>query len=907
MALSNAHVRGPAVFAKRLAILAALPPLLALAALPACGEPDPAPDGAVTDAGSDGGVPIDGALDAGAVEDAAVPAFDAGPPGCLAPELVGTTPTDRLDDALGTATVSIDDRDACLRTYHLASTAPRRDDHPPSPRTIVEQGGAPSVRTGNDLFDALHALAIEEARENMVGAVRDYAFDEGRPVGCGDEGCFETGRLWSYVWTRDTSYSVDLGLAAIDPLRARNSLLFKTSERRGGGGLEIVQDTGTGGSWPVSTDRVAWALGADALLPWLDAPEASAFRAHALRALRGTLERDRSVVFDPDDGLYRGEQSFLDWREQTYPEWVAGEVVHVGMSKTLSTNVLHLRALEVAASLADAEGDAASAARWRGWAGDLRAAIRARFWLEDEGLFSSFTTTELDPSPVRRFDLLGEALAILAGVADEAQARRILSTYPHLGPGAAPVIHPQQQGVRIYHNRAEWPFVTAYWLRAARAARHDAAGDRALRSLVRGAALNLSNMENLEIATGAPWVSEGATSGPVVNSERQLWSVAGYLAMVHHVVFGVEASEEGLRVRPWITASMRSELFGDARTIALRSLAWRGHAIDVVVRFPSDAGGEPGYRVGTVRLDGREIGERAITEGELGARAVIEVGLASDAAGASELTSIDDPSEWRAVFGPRTPRITSIAQEGARVRLGLAIGGEAAGDVAISIYRDGARVASELPGATPSFLDDATDAATTTHCWAVETCFVSTGTCSQHSPPSCFWGASTDRVRVLDASTFAATGGSGSTSHGRFHYEPWGDPGDRLEVSGFTAPASGEYLVQALFGNGGPVDTGITCAVFRVVVEDASSGAVVDQGVLVMPHLGTWDRWSDSSFARVRLEAGRSYRFLVQGDDDTANMSSFEHFRAYTAGAGGRDGAFSRVNVAELRVLRIGP
>src|SRR5690606_27981517 len=128
----------------------------------------------------------------------------------------------------------------------------------------------------------------------------------------------------------------------------------------------------------------------------------------------------------------------------------------------------------------------------------------------------------------------------------------------HFGPGAAPVVHPQQQYVRIYHNRAEWPFVTAYWLRAARHADHAAAGERAIRSLVRGAAMNLSNMENFEIATGRPWLDEGETSGPVVNSQRQLWSVAGYLAMVHHVIFGLEADDEGLHVRPWITPRLHA-------------------------------------------------------------------------------------------------------------------------------------------------------------------------------------------------------------------------------------------------------------------------------------------------------------------------------------------------------------
>jgi hypothetical protein len=35
------------------------------------------------------------------------------------------------------------------------------------------------------------------------------------------------------------------------------------------------------------------------------------------------------------------------------------------------------------------------------------------------------------------------------------------------------VIWPQQQDTAIYHNRAEWPFVTAYWLKAAKAADHD--------------------------------------------------------------------------------------------------------------------------------------------------------------------------------------------------------------------------------------------------------------------------------------------------------------------------------------------------------------------------------------------------------------------------------------------------
>jgi hypothetical protein len=34
------------------------------------------------------------------------------------------------------------------------------------------------------------------------------------------------------------------------------------------------------------------------------------------------------VVFDSGTGLYHGETSFLDWREQSYPGWMATDTAH---------------------------------------------------------------------------------------------------------------------------------------------------------------------------------------------------------------------------------------------------------------------------------------------------------------------------------------------------------------------------------------------------------------------------------------------------------------------------------------------------------------------------------------------------------------------------------------------------
>jgi hypothetical protein len=414
------------------------------------------------------------------------------------------------------------------------------------------------VRTASPLFDALFALAQEDLAEDSVSAITDAAFDHGHPIPCR---CFIAGKDWPFVWTRDVSYSIDLGLWRLDPARARASLLFKISHPRAGAppqDLYVMQDTGSGGSWPVSTDRVVWFLGARHLL---DDP---AFADTVYRALTDTLAQDRRYVFDPRVGLYRGETSFLDWRQQSYPAWTAHDVVFIAQSFALSTNVLHYEALELAAAMASRRGHAAAAGRYTREAAALKHAINARFWRADRGLYMSYIGGPVDPEPFDTYDLLGLDLAITSGVADPERARESLEHYP-AWPAGSPVIWPERRDQPIYHNRAIWPFVSEYTLRAARRV-----GDASLialqvRSLMRGAALNASNMENYSLPAQSTHVP-GPFGGPVVDSPRQLWSVAGYLDMVVRGVFGVE--DDG-RIAPELPASLAPLLFGSGRRITL--------------------------------------------------------------------------------------------------------------------------------------------------------------------------------------------------------------------------------------------------------------------------------------------------------------------------------------------------
>ncbi len=505
---------------------------------------------------------------------------------------------------------------------------------PARTRTIRPQPDR--ARTASVLFDALFAMAQSDLRKDSVSAIHDPAFDHGKPIPCR---CFIAGKEWPFAWTRDLSYSTDLALWRFDPRRARNSLLFKLSPARAGGvrpGLYVMEDTGSGGSWPVSTDRMVWFLGARHLLG------NRRFAATVYRALQDNLAQDRRYAFDPRVGLYRGETSFLDWRQQSYPEWTAHNVVFIAESFSLSTNVLHYEALRLAASMSRQRGHATRARRYRAQAAVLKRVINRRFWQPKQGLYMSYLGGRVHPAPYDAYDLLGLDLAITSGVASPARAQLVLARYP-TWPAGSPVIWPERRDQPIYHNRAIWPFVSDFTLRAARRVRDVPLIAHELRSLVRGAALSGSNMENFSLLAQSTHVP-GRLGGPVVDSRRQLWSVAGYLDMVVRGVFGVR--DDG-SVRPELPASLVPMLFGAGRTIGL-SLGMRRIVLERPERINGDL-----LVAGTVRRQGR----------------VTRVGLMSRRVASAPLR-LHAP-----MYLPTTPPAPAVTAQGKQWRVDAAVPG----------------------------------------------------------------------------------------------------------------------------------------------------------------------------------------------------------------------------------------
>ncbi len=413
----------------------------------------------------------------------------------------------------------------------------------------------PAYKSDHILVDALYNLSLEEL-------LKDIRKDN----------TFMAGDLWNGVWTRDISYSILLSLAIIEPEIAKKSLRYKVTRER------IVQDTGTGGSWPVSSDRVTWALAAWEIYvvtgnePWLR---------EAYTIIKNTVEDDIKTVYSPDTGLFYGESSFLDWREQSYPAWMTS--VDIFSSINLGTNAVHYRTYNILAEMASTLGE--PSAHFVSMAASLKEKMNRLLWMKDKGYYSQYLygTKLYAQSP--RSEHLGEALSILFGIADDLQGKEIMRKVPVV-PFGIPSFFPSIPDVKPYHNNGIWPFVEAYWGWAAAQTGNENAIVHAMAGIIRPAALFLTNKENLVAETGDH-------KGTILNSDRQLWSVAGYLSQVYRIFFGMVFTPEGLSFRPAVPAAFKG-------SHVLSRLRYREAVLHITLTGH-------GNRINKIDLDGKEI------------------------------------------------------------------------------------------------------------------------------------------------------------------------------------------------------------------------------------------------------------------------------------------------------------
>lgn len=650
----------------------------------------------------------------------------------------------------------------------------------------------PALSSPEPIVDATHRLSLEE----LTQLVRD-------------DGALAAGAKWPGVWTRDVSFAALLSLAIVAPDAVKRSLLAKVDSLG-----RIIQDTGTGGSWPVSTDRLCWLLAAWELY---QVTGDRAWLRQAYDTGRRSIAADRHAAVDRETGLIRGESSFLDWREQSYPRWM--EPADIYESQALGTNAVHHGAYRAMARMARALGgaDAREATRWTAYADTLRVAIERHFWQADRGWYGQFRYGRAAKSLSPRAEALGLALVSLTGVSSPARAAASVGTAPQV-PFGTPTFWPYIAGIRFYHNGSIWPFVTAFSTWAAADAGNTAVVEHGLATLLRGTALFLTNKENMVAETGH-------FEGTALNSDRQLWSVAGSLALSYRILFGIRLDGDRLRFRPMVPPAYAGE-----RT--LRGLRWRGATLGVTVR---------GHGSGVRRalLDGKPLSQGAVLDASLSGahQLVLELdGRWPEAPIAMVAHTTTPPPPDATVVG--FPPAAGLLAPVFRLRAAT----EATGYV---VARDGVRYATT---ADSVFTTPATGRSQSSD-WQFATLHGS-GFASHLGAPHSerrgdVWYSDQHRAHCAASREAACLEWGVPPRHRQ------GDPPLEFRVE---VPRTGRYRLVFGYRNGnGPVNTEDKVAVRTIVVDGRA------RDVIVFPQRGSgsWDAGGKSSATVVRLARGR--------------------------------------------------
>lgn len=371
------------------------------------------------------------------------------------------------------------------------------------------------------IANAVYNMSLEE----MVRAVEP-------------DSTFRTGKEWSGVWTRDISYSIILSMAYLQPQVAMNSLMRKVNKKK-----RIIQDTGTGGAYPCSTDRIVWATAAFEIYKATGDKE---WLKQAYEIISNTVNDDMKVAYDAVTGLVKGESSFLDWREQTYPKWM--QPADIYESENLGTNAVHYQANRLLAQMAVLLNDTKSVATYTANAAKIKAGINRFLWLKDKGYYAQYLYGRNYKMPSPRAEALGESLCILFGIADEKQQAAIVAGTPVTAYGIT-CIYPQIPDLPPYHNNAVWPFVQSYWAQASAKAGNEKSVMESLAAIYRPAALFLTNKENFV-------ADNGDFAGTVINSSNMLWSLSGDLSMVHKLLFGIAFQPSKIIFHPFVPTAL---------------------------------------------------------------------------------------------------------------------------------------------------------------------------------------------------------------------------------------------------------------------------------------------------------------------------------------------------------------
>ena len=369
---------------------------------------------------------------------------------------------------------------------------------------------------------------------------------------------FNTGANWGKVWTRDTAMSTQFILSWLFPEISTNCAYAKVVDKNGTPTFE--EDTGTGGSYPVSTDRIIMMLSvwetylADGNEETLE---------YFYNVASNTIEQDYEVVYDSEAGLFRGETCGLDHRDKTYGDWTykdeANGISTIAEGKAASTNIIFCQVMKILSEAATILGKGEEESKaWADLAADLEEAISDRLWHEDLGTYASWEYPDWMGSPLSyKQDVIADGYAVWYNIGGQEKSDSIMKNHT-LVPFGANTVYPNKTAQYfkypeyVYHDSGVWPGWEAILMIGAvnNENENNLLAEEIWNSSLRTAVGSLTNYEVVDYETGKGLHSKG-----------QLWSIAATMAGYYRVLFGMEYTTEGITFDPYVPQWMEGPFY----------------------------------------------------------------------------------------------------------------------------------------------------------------------------------------------------------------------------------------------------------------------------------------------------------------------------------------------------------
>lgn len=392
--------------------------------------------------------------------------------------------------------------------------------------------------------------AYYTAVSDMVANIKPYI---GGALGSEKE-VIIAGIGYEIPWTRDTAINVS-NAGYLFPEISENTLMSVLKNENG----KYIADGSYGQDW----DSIIWVIGAWNMYLYNGDTE---FLKNVYNISKESVQYFEEKAFSDKLGLFRGPACYGDGIA-AYPDVYAkhgqsGILSCVGEGESgtaidmysLSTNCIYYKVYKLIDKMAECLGNKKE---YETKAEALKEKINTHFWNDEKGYYN-YVVDDFGGSDY--FEGMGNAFAILFGVADIDKAERIFKSHPASACGM-PCVYPSFErytadGEYGRHSGTVWPHIQSFWADASMKYGKCELFDKEFNMLTKCAVRDGHFSEIYHPVTSLPYGGMQEDKGEGIRlwdaEKKQTWSATGYLHMIFTNIIGFEFEPDGIRFNPYM-------------------------------------------------------------------------------------------------------------------------------------------------------------------------------------------------------------------------------------------------------------------------------------------------------------------------------------------------------------------